>query len=56
MKFYQKEQLAQCIAAAFMTCVFYLAAEASDILDDIFSEKIQQLRLLIKKEKSEKYI
>lgn len=41
IKFIQNYSIAQSFAATFMTIVFYMAADASDMLEELFSEKIK---------------
>lgn len=51
LNFYKKDQIAQVLASAFMTSVFYISAEASDILEELFTDKIQEFKTSLKDQK-----
>lgn len=48
LHYFKTEHYAQVCATAFMTMVFYLAAEAADIIGEIFQEKMQEYRVFLK--------
>lgn len=52
LTFFSKAKILETCAACFMTIVFYLAGDAADILEEIFSEKIAIFKLSKKNELS----
>ena len=52
--FLQSNQIAPSLGSSFMTIVFYMAAESSDMMEEMFDEKVKNYSSLVFVGKNEK--